>query len=55
MDYAKNNPDKADRSWPVLLKSNPFFLLVMAYIQGIRSASGIPADGFIQGVTAAVG
>src|SRR5271168_4605607 len=30
IDFAKNNPDKADKSWPVLLKSNPFFVLVAA-------------------------
>jgi len=41
IDYAKNNPDKADKSWPVLLKSNSFFVLVMAYIQGIRAKSGV--------------
>jgi hypothetical protein len=53
MDYAKNNPDKADKSWPVLLKSNPFFLLVMAYIQGIRSATGAPANGSAKAVPVA--
>jgi len=36
IDYAKSNKDKADRSWPVLLKSNAFFNFVAAYVSGIR-------------------
>ena len=36
IDYAKKNKDKADKSWPTLLKSNSFFSNVTAYIQGIR-------------------
>ena len=39
LEYAKNNKSKADRSWPVLLKSNAFFGFVTAYIEGIRSAA----------------
>jgi hypothetical protein len=37
MTYAKNNYDKANKSWPVLLKSNAFFTYVCAYLQGIRA------------------
>jgi hypothetical protein len=40
LDYAKNNKDKANKSWPVLLKSNAFFTYVCAYLQGLR-AGGI--------------
>jgi hypothetical protein len=36
LDYANKNKDKADRSWPVLLKSNQFFIYVTAYLAGIR-------------------
>jgi hypothetical protein len=36
MDFAKENRNKADRSWPVLLKSNTFFNHVSSYIGGIR-------------------
>ena len=36
IDYAKSNQDKADRSWPVLLKSNAFFTYITAYLAGIR-------------------
>ena len=36
IDYAKSNKDKADRSWPVLLKSNAFFNYITAYLSGIR-------------------
>lgn len=36
LDYAKSNKDKADKSWPTLLKSNVFFTYIMAYIAGIR-------------------
>jgi hypothetical protein len=39
IDFAKNNSDKADRSWPVLLKSNTFFGHTTAYIAGIRRGS----------------
>lgn len=35
-DFAKQNRDKADKSWPVLLKSNAFFGHVTSYISGIR-------------------
>jgi hypothetical protein len=37
IDYAKSNKDKADRSWPVLLKSNTFFTYIMAFLAGKRS------------------
>jgi len=36
MAFARQNQEKADRSWPVLLKSNTFFGHVISYIQGIR-------------------
>lgn len=36
VEYAKNNKDKADRSWPTLLKSNTFFSHISAYLSGIR-------------------
>jgi len=36
IEYAKTNKDKADRSWPVLLKSNTFFTYITAYLAGIR-------------------
>jgi hypothetical protein len=39
IDYAKNNKDKADRSWPVLLKSNAFFTYITAYLAGIRKGT----------------
>jgi len=39
IDYAKNNKDKADRSWPVLLKSNTFFNYIAAYLAGIRKTT----------------
>lgn len=39
LNYAKNNKGKADKSWPVLLKSNTFFGYITAYLGGIRSAS----------------
>lgn len=39
IDYAKGNKDKADKSWPVLLKSNSFFNYVTAYQAGIHSKS----------------
>ena len=47
LDYASKNKDKADRSWPVLLKSNQFFLYVTAYLAGIRRVPipGGPASG----------
>lgn len=38
LNYAKKNKAKADKSWPVLLKSNAFFGYVTAYLQGMRSA-----------------
>lgn len=40
LNYAKNNKSKADKSWPVLLKSNAFFNYVCAYLEGIRSGKG---------------
>jgi hypothetical protein len=36
IDYAKDNRDKADRSWPVLLKSNAFFTYITTYLAGVR-------------------
>ena len=39
LNYVKNNKSKADKSWPVLLKSNAFFAYITAYLGGIRSAS----------------
>jgi AIPR protein len=39
MEFARNNKDKADRSWPVLLKSNAFFSLVVAYVGGQRKGA----------------
>jgi hypothetical protein len=39
VDFAKGNKDKADRSWPVLLKSNTFFTHIMAYLAGIRNGA----------------
>jgi hypothetical protein len=36
VDFAKGNKEKADRSWPVLLKSNTFFTHINAYLAGIR-------------------
>ena len=39
IEYAKRNKDKADRSWPVLLKSNTFFLYIVAYLAGVRRGS----------------
>lgn len=44
LNYAKGNKSKADKSWPVLLKSNAFFGHITAYFEGIRSASA-PATG----------
>jgi hypothetical protein len=40
INYAKANKDKADKSWPVLLKSNTFFTYIVAYLQGIRQGTG---------------
>ena len=34
LNYAKNNKNKADKSWPVLLKSNAFFNYICAYMEG---------------------
>jgi hypothetical protein len=42
LNYAKSNKSKADKSWPVLLKSNAFFNYVCAYLEGIRSGTGTP-------------
>lgn len=39
IDFFKQNKDKADRSWPVLLKSNAFFGHVTAYIFGVRNGA----------------
>lgn len=36
LDYAAKNQDKANRSWPVLLKSNTFFTFITAHLSGIR-------------------
>jgi hypothetical protein len=36
LNFAKNNKDKADKSWPVLLKSNAFFNYICSYLAGIR-------------------
>ena len=36
LDYANKNKDKANRSWPVLLKSTTFFTFITAHISGIR-------------------
>lgn len=41
VEYANHNKDKADRSWPTLLKSNSFFNYVVAYLQGIRKKNGV--------------
>jgi len=49
IDFAKENKDKADRSWPVLLKNNTFFSHVTAYIAGAR-ANG-PPSGILQTLT----
>ncbi len=43
VEFVKQNKEKADRSWPVLLKSNPFFNHVSAYLAGIRRATQIAA------------
>jgi hypothetical protein len=40
LNYAKNNKNRADKSWPVLLKSNAFFNYTCAYMEGIRSGNG---------------
>jgi hypothetical protein len=42
MDFADENQDKADKSWPVLLKSNTFFNHIAAYIAGIRRGARAP-------------
>jgi hypothetical protein len=39
IDFAQRNKDKADRSWPVLLKSNAFFNHIVAYLSGIAKGS----------------
>ena len=45
VELAKKNKDKADRSWPVLLKSNTFFTNIGAYLAGIRKPkNGIPIE-----------
>jgi hypothetical protein len=36
LTYARKNKSRAEKSWPVLLKSNTFFTRVADYIQGIR-------------------
>lgn len=42
IDFAQHNKDKADKSWPVLLKSNAFFNHVTAYLSGIaRGRTGL--------------
>jgi hypothetical protein len=48
IDYAKGNKDKADRSWPVLLKSNTFFTYITTYLAGIRRipvTTAAPSNG----------
>lgn len=40
VEYAKENKDKADQSWPTLLKSNSFFGHIVAFLQGVRSVDG---------------
>ena len=47
LNYAKKNKDKANKSWPVLLKSNAFFTYVCAYLQGVRA--GTPPEGSEKG------
>jgi AIPR protein len=49
IDFAKGNKDKADKSWPVLLKSNAFFSHVIAYLAGIHRASKIRLNLFGHG------
>ena len=36
VDYAEKNRDKADQSWPTLLKSNSFFSHIAAHLSEIR-------------------
>jgi AIPR protein len=38
LNFANDNKNKADKSWPVLLKSNAFFSHVCSYLAGIRKA-----------------
>ena len=38
VDYSRKNEDKADRSWPTLLKSNAFFGLVSSYLVEARNS-----------------
>ena len=45
LNYAKNNKSKADKSWPVLLKSNAFFSYICAYLEGIRKGNGSHKGG----------
>jgi hypothetical protein len=40
LNYAQNNKTRADKSWPVLLKSNAFFNYMCAYMEGIHSGNG---------------
>jgi hypothetical protein len=44
IDYAKDNKDKADKSWPVLLKSNTFFNHITAYLAGVAKGRTTPAE-----------
>jgi hypothetical protein len=37
INYADSHKDKANGSWPVLLKSNTFFMFITTYLAGIRS------------------
>jgi hypothetical protein len=39
IDYAKANPQIANKSWPTLLKSQPFFENVVSYLKGKRSST----------------
>ena len=38
ISFAKSIREKADKSWPTMLKSNTFFNYVVAYLRGIRRA-----------------
>jgi hypothetical protein len=43
VDFAKINKDKADKSWPALLKSNTFFSHITTYISGFRRGAATNA------------
>jgi hypothetical protein len=44
IDFAQQNKDKADKSWPVLLKSNAFFNHITAYLSGIAKGRADTAE-----------